>query len=657
MPAQPVARLLFPPAAPGRRRLKGAPFHIRSRLGLVVLFLGMFVGVSMLERIVLVLETLDRLPPDPWTHLRILGTGLVFDLAAGIYFVLPFALVLLLLPSRWAGRRPVRLAALGAAFGLVFLAAFSAVSELLFWDEFASRFNFIAVDYLVYTSEVLGNIRESYPVTAIVSGVTAVALAVVLLLRRPVTHWLQAGSLRERLPALVLLLVLPVVDFLTIDAADAHISDNRYVNELAGNGIYSFFAAFRSNRLDYTRFYHTEDSRRVAATLARLTGGRRAAVEPAEAVVHRVQGPGPEQRRNVVLITVESLSARFLGVFGNRQGLTPNLDRLAREGFLFTNLQATGTRTVRGLEAIALSVPPTPGRSIIKRPHNDHLYNIGTEFQRRGYDTVFLYGGFGYFDNMNAFFSGNGFRIVDRSDLSDDEIHFTNAWGVADEDLFDRVLKEADAAYAAGRPFMHLVMTTSNHRPYTWPEGRIDMPSGSGRDGAVKYTDYAIGRFIRQARSRPWFHDTVFVIVADHCASVAGHRDLAVGGYHIPLIFYAPGFVRPGRDHRLASQMDVAPTLLGLLHFSYESRFFGRDLFHDQGYEPRALVGNYQRLGYLRDGRLTILSPQRRVEQYRVDLEHGRYLDPVTAPGDLMEAVAYYQGASTLYERRGRGAR
>ena len=102
------------------------------------------------------------------------------------------------------------------------------------------------------------------------------------------------------------------------------------------------------------------------------------------------------------------------------------------------------------------------------------------------------------------------------------EIGFANVWGVADEDLFARVMREGDAAHAAGRPFLFQVLTTSNHRPYTYPEGRIDIPSGSGRPGAVKYADYAVGKLIEDARKKPWFNDTLFVFAADHTAGAAG---------------------------------------------------------------------------------------------------------------------------------------
>jgi phosphoglycerol transferase MdoB-like AlkP superfamily enzyme len=193
------------------------------------------------------------------------------------------------------------------------------------------------------------------------------------------------------------------------------------------------------------------------------------------------------------------------------------------------------------------------------------------------------------------------------------------------------------------------VMTTSNHRPFTYPEGRIDIPSHTGREGGVKYTDYAIGRFLDQARSKPWFRDTVFVIVADHCASSAGKTELPVDRYHIPMIVYSPAHVQPGKVDRLASQIDAGPTLLGLLDFSYPTRFVGHDILHASEESDRAFISNYQALGYLKKDILTVLRPKRQVAAYRVDGSSGMTSIPVDA-ALLREAIAYYQGAAELYK-------
>jgi phosphoglycerol transferase MdoB-like AlkP superfamily enzyme len=432
---------------------------------------------------------------------------------------------------------------------------------------------------------------------------------------------------------------------------------NNYDRELAKNGLWSFVAAFRANRLDYDRFYPTlpvdAAFARVRQELAR-DGSKLMGADPHDllrAIPARERGP--ERRLNVIQITVESLSAEFLGAFNRASHLTPNLDDLATHSLVFTNFYATGTRTDRGMEALTLSVPPTPGRSLVKRPNNEGLFTLGSVFRGKGYTTSFLYGGFGYFDNMNYFFGENGYRVLDRTKVAGTDITFANVWGACDEDLFRWTLREADRDHAAGQPFFHFVMTTSNHRPYTFPEGRIDLPSKiSGRAGAVKYTDYAIGAFLRAAAGKPWFRDTLFVIVADHCASSAGKTELPVQNYRIPLLVYAPGGqIAPGTIATLTSQVDYAPTLLGLLNWSYPSRFYGRDvLAAGAAAAPRAWLGNYQKLARFDGRHLTVLKPLRQSAELDYNpVSHG--LTPRVPDAESTDdTIAAYQTASWLFQ-------
>jgi len=347
------------------------------------------------------------------------------------------------------------------------------------------------------------------------------------------------------------------------------------------------------------------------------------------------------------------LSADFLSIFNRASNLTPNLAEIASHSLVFDNFYATGTRTDRGMEALTLALPPTPGRSMIKRPRNEAMFTLGSVFRSKGYDTAFIYGGFGYFDNMNYFFGHNGYRVIDRSGVAKDDITFANVWGACDEDLFRWTMRAADASAAAGKPFHFFVMTTSNHRPFTFPDGRIDLPSKiSGRAGAVKYTDFAIGQFLRDAASKPWYKNTVFVIVADHCASSAGKTELPVQNYHIPLIIYAPGGqIAPGHVGTLTSQVDYPPTLLGLLNWNYPSRFFGRDVRQTDPQAARVLVGTYQKLGQLKGDDFVVLSPVRRQAEYHYKGSPSFALAEQPLNQEMLaETIGYYQTASYLYE-------
>jgi phosphoglycerol transferase MdoB-like AlkP superfamily enzyme len=578
-----------------------------------------------------------------------------------IYVALRFACYVLLLNCSAQFRLKWRSAVLQIfTFLVIFLLVFNAVSEWFFWNEFSSRYNFIAVDYLVYTNEVLGNIRESYPIGWLIFIVLVFAALIFLVLRKYIETSVRAlMPLAQRLIFGGLFLLIPVAGFFIVNPEWENFSQNNYANELAGNGLYDFVQAFQKNELDFYKYYQTIPDREAFRIVReQLTSPNSSFIGNDSFSIDRtIHDSLPEKKMNVVLISVESLSASFMTSFGNTQGITPRMDSLAREGILFTNLYASGTRTVRGLEALALSIPPTAGQSLVKRPNNENLFSLGSVFKSKGYATQYIYGGYGYFDNMNYFFGHNNYEVLDRDALDPKEIHYANIWGVADEDLFTLALKTMDSSAAAAKPFFSHVMTVSNHRPYTYPAGRIDIsPSTQTREGAVKYTDFAIGDFIKRASSRPWFNNTMFVIVADHCASSAGSEALPVPGYHIPMIIYAPGYLKPANVSALTAQIDIAPTILGLLHFSYESKFFGIDVLNSPVSRQRAFISTYQGLGYLKNGFLVVQSPVKKLKSYLPDPTTGKNAETTIPDSIKKEAVANYQVASWLIRNKRFGA-
>lgn len=637
----------------------------------MIIFGMAYLAVAQVTRLGLTLVNAREVTCD-YTLILAHAIGLVFDLAVLGMLALPWILILPIMPINLLRSRGCRVL-IGAALYMTLVAClFGAAAEWLFWQEFGTRFNFIAVDYLVYTTEVIGNIRESYPLGLIFSGIFAMAaIGMYPLLRAGwITAWqvtlnepLRRGWLRTGVLAA------------TVIALGSSLSErlipywvNNYNRELARNGVWALFAAFRANQLDYDSFYPVVP---VAAAFTRLADilplparfAEKAQGSSDYDLLRQVENdPGRrEERWNVIQITVESLSAEFLQRYGGTAGLTPNLDALLPQALVFDNFYATGNRTDRGMEALTLSVPPTPGRSLVKRPGNENLFSLGSIFQGRGYATAFIYGGYGYFDNMNHFFGGNGYQVIDRAKVAPKAITFANAWGACDEDVFNWVIDAADDDFRQGRPFHYFVMTTSNHRPFTYPEGRIDLPSkAAGRAGGVKYTDYAIGAFLHAAAAKPWYRDTLFVIVADHCASSAGQAALPIDLYHIPLLVYAPGGqVRPGVVPTLMSQIDYAPTLLSLLNWRYSSRFYGRDVLHqDSTQRGRALIANYQQLGLFDGRRLAVLKPVREqnVFAYEPDTRALADTDTDTHAQLLLDTIAYYQTASWLLRHERQGA-
>lgn len=595
----------------------------------------------------------------PWRIFAIFSVGFVYDLTVAACVLAPFALLALLASDGPRGRKVHGVLAIVFLTMLLFGALFTSVAEALFWNEFAARFNFIAVDYLIYTRETIGNIRESYPVGALMAALIAVGLGAFLFIRRPLwaAATAQGGSLRQRLIASVACLLLPVLSVFAMEIigdAPREMLATTSARELASNGSYEFVRAFRSNDLDFHRFYATitpVDAQREmlhefqeAKSTALFTAGK-------HLLEREIIADAAPRPLNVILVTMESFGADFVESLGGTKGLSPNLDRLARDGLLFTQMYATGTRTVRGLEAISLSIPPTPGHAVITRKNNKGYQTLGGVLKTQGFDPLFLYGGYSYFDNMNDFFGGNGYTVVDRTSLASSEISHETIWGVADEDLFKMVLREMDARATGGRKVLAHVMTTSNHRPFSYPAGRIDVPPGT-REGAVKYSDWAIGNFMREAATRDWFKDTLFVFVADHTSHARGRTDLPPENYHIPFIIYAPEHLPARKIDVVASQIDVGPTLLALMNMSYTSRFFGQDILTEGQYHPRALMANYLTVGHMEDGILVELSPKRRSRILDVKSRRDLQADDPRSQSALTETIAHYQVAADALQGR-----
>ena len=588
-------------------------FRLRYLAGLA----GLFLALNLATRLALQLGFSENLPVS-LSMLPGLGIGLVNDLAA-LAFVLLLPGALILLPSNKFLARPTgRVYCLAIVFGFSLIFIFTAFAEYFFWDEFGARFNFIAVDYLIYTTEMLRNIVESYPLAPLLSAVAALALLATAVLWRAL-RWRKyraavlalentgRGAWRWRLAGLGLLYAAAAALFMLFTPLAG--SQNRFWNEYAKNGAYELFSAYFNNQLDYRAFYQTMDKNAAFALMRRELGAEDHVFVPkqGDGLVREVAGGGAELRPNVIVVLMESMGRTWLE--GKYREYTPNLQALAAQGLSFSRMMSTGARTVRGIEAVMLGVPPTPGNSIVRRPDNDDLFSLGTLFRDRNYELSFIYGGIGYFDNMNAFFSGNGYAVVDKLSFAPQNKTFATAWGQCDEDLYAESLSRADASFAAGKPFQQVLLTTSNHRPFTYPKGRVDIEPGTSRRGAVAYSDYAVGEFMRAARGKPWFNNTVFVFVGDHPASIAGKSEVPADAYGIVCIMYGPRFFRPEAQDVLCSQIDVAPTLLAALNWDYHSQFFGTDARALPKAAGRAWISTYQLLGFRTNDQLAVLRP------------------------------------------------
>ena len=326
-------------------------------------------------------------------------------------------------------------------------------------------------------------------------------------------------------------------------------------------------------------------------------------------------------KKNLVIILEESLGARFVSELGG-SGITPELDKLYQQGWGFDNLYATGTRSVRGIEAITTGFTPSPSRAVVKLSKSQrNFFSLADVLKRSGYATQFIYGGESHFDNMKSFFLGNGFTdIVDINNIQSPA--FVSSWGASDEDLFNQADRELATLNESAHPFFSLIFSSSNHDPFDIPQGKVSLPEGHSpdnykRDLAIKYADYALGKFIAKAKTQAYWQNTVFLVVADHDVRVFGSEPVPLKSFHIPGVILNSTMVNK-RDPRLVSQIDLPVTLLSLIGVVQPSPMVGFDLTKTYPVE-RAMMQYYDNYAYLENDKAVILMPNQKVSYWHYD--------------------------------------
>ena len=536
---------------------------------------------------------------------------------------------ILLAPLYWllaSWHRPWRNAIIRAVLQLLIaggmcLFVFDSVAEIFFWEEFASRFNGIAVNYLIFPREVIGNLRESFELGLYLPLVFLFGLLLWRLIYRSMRKAMspaisRPGFLQASLhTAVACMLAIAVLNFLPRD-----IADDREINELAENDLITMALAAWTNVQDYEGVYPSMDpAEALAITKQILAQDNTRYLDPADALSIRrfVDNGTTPQKLNIVMVTEESFGSDYVTGLdsANPVPVSPNLERLSHEGVWFTNIYASGDRTVRGLEATETSFEPIPGISTARRPESEGMYSLPWLLAQHGYKSGVLYGGFNGFDNMGAFWRGIGFdRAWDQRDIRHDG--FSTIWGVSDEDLFTEALQRMDENAKPGQPFLLTMMTVSNHRPFKFPEHFKTRDDFTRRENGAAYADWAFNDLIERARSHSWFDDTVFIFVADHGQKVNGRAQVPMEKFRIPVLFYSPKHLPPRRINTLGAQIDLAPTLLGMLGFSYESPFFGMDLTRVPPDKGRVAAAHNFSIGYVEGDHAVTLEPNGTLKGY-----------------------------------------
>ncbi|MEG3765364.1 LTA synthase family protein [Alteromonas sp. 14N.309.X.WAT.G.H12] len=439
-----------------------------------------------------------------------------------------------------------------------------------------------------------------------------------------------------------------------INPALVYFSQDALVNSLILNSSYSVAFALKNmgNEKNARRLYGSLPANEIINTVQQAS--YRKTFLTTDIPTLALNKPfSNKTNKNLVIILEESLGARFVGELGGT-GITPELDKLYQQGWGFDNLYATGTRSVRGIEAVITGFPPSPSRSVVKLSKSQHkFFSIADVLRRRGYATQFIYGGESHFDNMKSFFLGNGFTdIVDSNDIENPQ--FTSSWGVSDEDLFHQADIELSKLNDVQQPFFSLIFTSSNHDPFEIPKGKVSLPKGhrtdnEKRDLAIKYADYALGQFMTKAKTKAYWNNTVFLVVADHDVRVYGSEPVPIKSFHIPAIILNSD-MGAKRDTRLVSQMDLPVTLLSLLGIEQATPMLGFDLTKHYPVE-RAMMQYYDNFAYIENDHATILMPDRKVSYWSYDKKNKIQL-ALDTKGLVKKALAHVLFSNLAYSNQ-----
>jgi phosphoglycerol transferase MdoB-like AlkP superfamily enzyme len=517
-----------------------------------------------------------------------------------------------------------------------------------FIAEYDVRPNRLFVEYLKYPREVFSMLWKGFRIHVVFALI--IMLSSIWLLSRMMAPWLEQpdtwSDTRTFLtwPFVLVALVLAIRSTFGHRPANPSmfaITADAMVNSLILNSTWSLLHAIYSLRHE-SRTSAIYGRMPLEQVLDELSHEREESPDMAP-FIGIPERPSlnllePSRKRvrplNLVIVLEESMGATFVESLGGIP-VTPELEKLKAQGWWFEHLFATGTRSVRGIEAVISGFPPTPAQAAVKLSLSQrNFFTLAGLLEKLGYHTEFIYGGESHFDNMNGFFRGNGFQsIIDQADF--DAPVFTGSWGVSDEDIFNRAHENISALHAAGTPFFKLVFTSSNHSPFEFPDGRIELhdEKKATEANAVKYADYALGQFFARARQSDYWKDTLFIVVADHDIKVRGQSLVPIKNFHIPALILGAD-IEPRCFSSVCSQLDLPVTALSLMGIRAEHPMPGRDLSRSDPSDPgRAIMQFEENQAFMKGKDVVILRPGKSPMHACYDFAE-RKLHPVDAPVD-----------------------
>ncbi len=353
---------------------------------------------------------------------------------------------------------------------------------------------------------------------------------------------------------------------------DAFTQHNNFLNELKLNPVFVFEKSYESylkDRLHPIKLMPTDQAVKFVQNSLHIT-------QPVNQnpISRKVRFETIPNRKNVVLVLMESMAAWKLAYFGNKENRTPFIDSLFKQSIAFTNMYSNGVHTYAGIYGVNFGYPEIFDKHPLKGVDIKIYDGLPQTLKANGYQTAFFIPHNKDFDNLGSFLSKNAYEhIYFEKDYPKDSIR--TIWGVDDHFLFNFALKKIDKMAAGGQNFLATVLTISDHGPFYIPDY---IKGKTEKIRATRFADWSIADFMHKAAKKPWFKNTVFIFVADHGEGHNRKYPVPLTYNHIPAIIYYPG-VQPQIIDKMAGQIDLFPTLMNILKLDYVNNTFGIDQF------------------------------------------------------------------------------
>lgn len=365
-----------------------------------------------------------------------------------------------------------------------------------------------------------------------------------------------------------------------IRVGTAFFSEYPIPNQLALNPVFSFLRSVLDGQKSENDAIHIIPEADALHMAAQSLG-----VPDSQAVDNPVlrawPGDSAAPRLNVVLILMEGMSAHNMRHFGQKADYTPFLDSLYDHCYAFDRVYSAGIHTMNGIYGTLYGFPALYRQHPMDQVGLPNFDGLAGNLKNLGYQTVFFTTHDAQFDNASGFLMQNGFqKIISESDYPSDKVLST--LGVPDDYLFEYSMPVLDKMAATGQPFFAAMLTASNHGPYTIPD-YFHTPFTDPKEQVLAYSDWALRRFFALCAEKPWFDQTLFVLIADHGARVGEeHYEMPLSYNHVPLMLFSKNRTAPRRITSLGQQIDVFPTVMGFLQLPYRNNTLGIDLLREK---------------------------------------------------------------------------